>query len=59
MDQDDIRLECLRLAEARGSGAQEVVETAQVWTDFVLEGNDTKVIRAAREFAKKICPCSL
>ena len=58
MDQYGIRLECLRLAEARGGTVQEVAETARGWTDFVLGRSDAELIRAAREFAKTISPCS-
>lgn len=58
MDKCDVRLECLRLAEARGGSPQEVAETARVWVDFALEKGDAELIRAAREFAKTISPCS-
>ncbi len=57
MNQEDIRLECLRLALPRVAAYavdEEVTETARKYVDFVNGEEDAKIIAAARELAKKV-----
>ena len=55
---EELRLECLRLAQAAKSGIRadkdEVVECARAYADFVLGARDAEVIDAARQLAERI-----
>ena len=50
----EIRLECLRLAQGRELNDQEILQTAQAWAGFIFGTSDAEVPRAAREPAKMV-----
>jgi hypothetical protein len=60
MDEFEIRLECLRLAQAGATvnsawaAAGEVVDRARHYHDLVKGANDAEIIDAAREFTKRV-----
>ncbi len=58
MSHDDIRLECLKLAQVCPSGlsrsTEDIVEHARLYADFVLARHDGTVLRAANELAKTV-----
>jgi hypothetical protein len=61
MDDTELRLECLRLADDGEKGMhraspQEVVERARVYVDFLAGTNDAEIIRVARDLADKVKP---
>lgn len=54
MDHEEIRLDCLRLADQPGEHTEIVVNRARKYADLVLGTKDAEVIQAAGEFAKKV-----
>jgi len=61
MDENGIRLECLRLAVNIIGDTKEKVATAQQFADFVLNSpapdRDDEVVRAAIGFARTVARC--
>lgn len=56
MENDAIRLECLRLAATTEQDADSIEAAARKWADFVTGSGDGKIVEAARQFAKIIAP---
>jgi hypothetical protein len=56
MNPEDLRLECLRLAQAANVPADksEVIDRARAYADFVIGARDAEVISAALELARKV-----
>ena len=55
MDDREIRLECLRLAQRLPTQSQaEIINTARAMSDFVIGVHDAEIISAARSFANKV-----
>lgn len=54
MNEQEIRLECLKLALQNESHPEFVVKSAREYADFVLGTNDSEVIAAARILAEKV-----
>lgn len=55
IDDEQLRLDCLRLAEAQfGGDPKTTVETARIYSDFVLGTKDAEVVRAAKQLAQKV-----
>lgn len=54
MNQEDLRLECLRLAHATHESRGDVIERARAYADFVLGERDAEIIDAARVLATKL-----
>ena len=56
MNHDELRLECLKLAQARLSGhsTEHIVDQARAYADFVLARRDGPILRAAHEVAKEV-----
>jgi hypothetical protein len=60
MSPDELRLECLRLAQGAASASgihtdkNEVVDRARAYADFVAGEADAEIIDAARQFAKRV-----
>ena len=53
-EEQEIRLECLRLAKAFGGTPQGIVEMAQAWADFTISGETGEIARITHEVAKKM-----
>ena len=49
-----MRLECLRLVDAKSLSPSEAVEAARLFADFVLGTKDAEIVRDAKEFAKRV-----
>jgi len=54
MTAEEIKLECLKLAERRGGSPADAVETARAWSDFVLGRRDAAIVAAARNLAAAV-----
>ena len=53
MDNEELRLECLRLAHS-SDYKHEVVARARAYADFVLGNKDGEIIQAAEKFAAAV-----
>ena len=55
MGNEELRLECLRLAQVRFGGDQDAaVGAARKYADFVLGTKDAEVVQAAKTLAKAV-----
>lgn len=54
MDEDQIGIECARLAIAQGGPISEVIDTARRLRDFVQRTNDAEILDAARALAETV-----
>ena len=54
MNEQEIRLECLKLAAQYGASYDDKIATARAYADFVLGTRDAEIISAARVLAEKV-----